>query len=144
MLSLPVPWVADTRSTESVSIKGTSPAKLFSPLFQKTIFNGIDKRLPGGFDDVGRDADRAPGFPVIRGGLDDGTDLRGCALAGGDDTYLEVGQADRAQFGIKPGQAGAEGAVQSMDGTVPFGDGQDILLTDSKPERGFRDRFRVA
>ena len=102
------------------------------------VLDAVDQGLPGGVDDVLRDADRAP-EAILVAGLDDDADPGRRTGLGVDHADLVVDQAHVPQGRVEPLQALAQGRVQGIDRAVAFADHVLDLVAHAQLDRGLGD-----
>ena len=98
------------------------------------VLQRVDQRLPGGLDDVLRDADRAPLALAVGGVEQDPGDGAGAVVLV-EDPDLVVGQLDVGQVRVAVGDRAAQGAVERVDRAVALGDAQVALAVDLDLDR---------
>ena len=96
-----------------------------SPWLER-VLERLDQRLPGGLDDVLRDADRAPLALAVGGVEQDARDGTG-AVGLVEDPHLVVGQLDVGEVRVAVGDRAAQRPVERVDRPVALG-GPDVAL----------------
>ena len=98
------------------------------------VLERVDERLPGGLDDVLRDADRAPLALAVGGVEQDAGDGAG-AVALVEDAHLVVGQLDVGEVRVAVGDRRPQRPVERVDRAVALGDLDVALAVDHDLDR---------
>ena len=85
------------------------------------VLQRVDEGLPGGLDDVLRDADRPP-LPLAVGGVEQDAGDGAGAVALVEDPDLVVGQLDVGEVRVAVDDRAAQGPVEGVDRAVALGD----------------------
>ena len=88
--------------------------------FHQVIPNAIDQRPPGGIDDVAGYSHGGPFTGAVRA-IDEHTGAGGGAAMAIDDAHFVIGELHPGDLRIAGDQGFPQGAVQGVDGAVPFG-----------------------
>ena len=109
----------------------------------ETVDDRVEEGLPGGFDDVLRDADRRPDDFAV-GGVDEDAGDRPRAPAGVEDPDPVVDQVDAVQNRIGGADGLAQGRVEGVDRSVALGRGHHPGVVDPDLHRGLGQMTAVA
>src|ERR1035437_4285107 len=107
-----------------------------SPARQHAVLERVDERVPGGRDQVLRDADRAPHLVTV-GGVDEHARDRAGALGLVEDPDLEVDQLDVAQVRVDLPDRSAQRLVERVHRAVALGVAHVALAVHPDLHRGF-------